>query len=200
MLIEDAKTADRSEAETTAECLTTLSRGVIEGDTAEAVLLLLRDGTEIKKAFVMRGLQLAKSFAPAVEARLVEIVRSVEPQDYDSHYFFYFLASRWAPKSDAVVDVMLDTAGTGKGQIDAIVRGFATGLTDAQRDRAASKLLDFVENAGSPYARQALLETLAKIAGASHVARLEAIAANPNADADTKKLAATAAKAAGSRR
>ncbi len=200
LVIEDAQTAGRIDAELIARDLTTLSQGVIEGATADAVLALLRDGTHFRKAVVMRGLQSAKSFSPAVEARLIAIVRSVDPQDFDSHYFFEFLAIRWDPKSDAVVDAILDTVDRGRDQIEIMLRGLETGLSDSQRERAATRLLVMVDKAGVSFARRLLLTTLAKIAGHAHVSQLEAIAASPNVDATTQALATAAAKAARARR
>ena len=193
--LEEARTADRSNAESTAGFLVRVAEGRVEGKVADAVLHLLREGTDIRKAFVMRGLQQATVFDPAVEARLVEIVRSVDPQDYDSHYFFHFLAPRLDPKSDAVVELILDRVGQGKGDLATPLRGLRKGLSERQRAHAAQRLLGFAENAGTTYTRRAVLEGFRHVGGPEDVARLQALADDPDADDATRAAAQRAIRA-----
>ena len=172
----EAQAADRSSAEVTAQAITKVAGGRIEGAAAEAVLLLLRDGTDIKRAMVMRGLQQATSFDPRVEARLLAIVRAAPTGDYDRHYFFHFLAPRMDPKSDAVVDLLLDAAADGAhNQVGTVLRALRVGLSDPQRRRVADTLLAYAENAETAYLLGALIEALRAVAGPEHVERLEAL-------------------------
>lgn len=189
MWIEEAQRADRSNAETTTEFLVRVAEGRIEDEVADAVLHLLRDGTDIKKAFVIRGLAEATVFDPRVEARLIEIVRSVEPHDYDSGYFFHFLAPRLDPKSDAVVDLILDRVGKGQYDISTPLRGLRKGLSETQRAYAAERLLGFAENAGTTTTRRAILDGLRYIAGPAEVPRLQVLAEDPDADNATRGAA-----------
>ena len=197
--IEATLTADRQNAERTAEALVLLADGRVEGAVAEAILHLLRSGTDIKPAFVIRGLSDATVLEPRVEARLIEIVRQAEPGDYDSHYFFHFVARSLAPKSDVVVDLILDRAGTGRGQVDTILAGLAKGLDEGQRARAAERVMGFAENAGADGARRAVLKSLQAIAGPAQVARLEAMAADAELSTAVRNLAHTAAVTAARR-
>lgn len=198
--LEEAQTADRNNAETTTEFLVRVAEGRVEGEVADAVLHLLREGTDIKKAFVMRGLQQSKDFDPRVEARLVEIVRAVEPHDYDSGYFFHFLAPRMDPKSDAVVDLILDRVGQGKGDLGTPLRGLRKGLDERQRAYAADRLVGFAESAGTTYTRQAILDGLRYVAGQEQIARLQVLADDPDADDATRGAARRAIQAAERRR
>jgi len=186
LLAEEARTADRNDAESIAMALTRASGGVIRGETAEAVLHLLRDGTRIKKALVIRGLQSAKEWDPAVEARLIEIVRSVPAHDYDSAYYFHFITPHLDPKSDAVVQLMLDRLAEGKSSPETLVRGFRVGLDDRQKERVADALLDMMENAGTAFTVRSLGEALAYVASARHVERMQALVAGDGVDKAAK--------------
>jgi hypothetical protein len=197
--IQAAHTADRSNAEQTARALVLLSEGRVEAEVADAVLHLLRPGTDIKAAFVIRGLNDATVIDSRVEARLIEIVRSVDPRDYDSGYFFHFLAPDWDPKSDALVDLILERAAKGQGSLDTILRGLKKGLDERQRERAAERLIVLAENAGTERARAHVLEGMAYVAGPAQVDRLRAIASDPEVDKRSRGLAKTAISAAAKR-
>jgi hypothetical protein len=178
MWLDEARSADRNTAESTARGLVAVAEGLVEGEVADAVLHLLRDGTEIKKAFVMRGLQQAKRFDGRVEARLLEIVRAAPARDYDSAYFFHFLTPRWAPKSDAVVDLLLERTASGTGEVETIVRGFGAGLSESQRARVAAALATYFPNAVALHARLGVAQGLALVASREQVALLESFAAS----------------------
>jgi hypothetical protein len=197
--IEEAKSADRQSAETAARSIVKLAGGRVEGAAADAVLGLLRPGTDIKAAFVMRGLSDAKVLDSRVQNRLLEIVRKADPGDYDSHYFFHFLARNLEPKSDALMDLILDRAAGMKGDLRTVLSGLRKGLDAGQRARAAERLIGLAENASSDPARAEVLRVLVDLAGPAQVARLEAIASDPDVAESTRKLAATAAKAARAR-
>lgn len=196
----EAKLADRNNAEATAMALARVSAGVIRGETADAVLHLLRDGTKIKKAFVIRGLQSAKEWGASVEQRLIDIVRSVPAHDYDSAYYFHFITPRLDPKSDAVIDLMLERIEEGKAEISTIVRGFRVGLDEAQRDRVSSKLLDYAEDAPNARVISALAEGLRWTARAQHVARMKALITGDQVQSSAKRAMERAIKDAEQRR
>ncbi len=174
--------AGRSNGEEIAQAIVRTAGGVLEGEAAEAVLHLLRDGTRIKRAMVIRGLQSVKTWDPAVEARLLEVVRTSRGGDSVEHYYFHFIAARLDPKSDAVLDLILEKIETGRGGLQTIVRGFRTGLDDRQKERAADALIDCAENAPDAYTVRLLAEALGRVAGARHIARMEALIAGEDVD------------------
>ena len=147
-----------------AEAVVLTSEGVIDGAAAQAVLGLLAEDGPTKKAFVMRGLQNAKEWAPAVEARLLEIVRKAPPRDYDGHYFFHFLTSRMDPKSDAVLDVMLERIERAPSDADTVARGLRVGLSEQQRTRATERLLEMARAATKRHALRGVLVALGQVA------------------------------------
>ncbi len=173
----------RGEAETVAQLLVKAAEGQVTGAVAEAILHLLRDRTSIKKAFVMRGIQRFKVLDPRVESRLLDIVQSVDPQDYDSAYFFHFLAARIDPKSDRLVDLILDRAADGKGDIASLMRMLRRGISERQRMRAAEQVLGYAMTAMNPSARLGLLRGMSVLADASHIEDLEKLAARDGLDA-----------------
>lgn len=191
--VEEAKSANRQNAEEVAAGLTTLSRGVIRGDVADAYLQLLRDGTNIKRAFVMRGLREANEFDPDVVARLVEIVRSAPDSDYDSSYFFHFVASRMDPKPDVVLDLALERFDQGAREA---LRGLGVGLSSEQQRRAADRLLTFAENADADWQLASILTELVSIANSSHVDRILALGNLPNLNTERREQIESAAAAA----
>jgi hypothetical protein len=199
MWLEKAEAADRNSAETTASNLVRVARGIVRGKVADAILHLLREDPRISKAFVMRGLAGMKVMDPRVEARLIEIVRSVEEQDYDSHYYFHFIAGHMQPKSDAVVDLILDRASESRGNPDTILRGLRLGLSEAQRARAADALISLAENAGSIHVQRSVLGALAHVAGSAQAGRLDSLA-QQSPDETIQRLARRAAEAARKRR
>jgi len=195
-----AKGADRNNAEELARAIVKTADGVLRGAAADAVLELLRDGTDIKKAFVIRGLQGVKEWDPAAETRLIEIVRAAPAHDYDSAYYFHFITSRLDPKSDAVVDLMLEKIEEGKGEIETIVRGFRVGLDERQRDRVADALLGYAENAANASMVRNLAQGLAHVATARHVGRMQALIAGEGVDRHVIQAVERALEAARTRR
>lgn len=178
---EAAKRADRSTAEGMAHAIVRTAEGVLQGDAADAVLHLLRDGTDIRKAFVVRGLQSVKQWDPVVEARLVEIVGAAPASSYDSSYFFHFITPRMDPKSDAIVDLMLAKIEEGKSNIQTLIRGFHDGLDERQKAHAADKLVGYAENANA-YTVRYIAEALGHVASARHVDRMAALIAGDDVD------------------
>lgn len=104
------------------------------------------------------------------------------------------------PKGGAVVDLMLDRAGEGKGGLDTILCGLRVGLSKAQRSRAADRLLGFLTNAGANHAQNGILNALAGVVDATHVERLEAFAGRDGVDAATRSRIERARAAARRRR
>ncbi len=174
------KHADRENGEEVAHAIVRASGGIIRGTTADAVLHLLRDGTNTKKAFVIRGLQGGREWDEAVEARLIEIARNAPARDYDSVYYFHFITSRLDPKSDEVIELMLEKIEEGKSEMAAIMRGFRIGLDDRQAELVADKLLGYAENAGTSHKLKAIADGLKNVVRPQHIPRLEALAKGDN--------------------
>jgi hypothetical protein len=197
--IREVESADRSSAEESVFGLVAAADGVVEGRVADAVLAVLADGRDVKRAFVMRGLQQFKSMDARLVDRLVEIVRSVPPQDYDSGYFFHFLAPRFDPKPEPVVDVALEAAAKPGTEVQTVLRAFSRGLSADQKAKVVARLLDLVEGGVDAWVRVFALQTVAPLATRRDEARLRALASNPQADERTRAAAATAASAAATR-
>ena len=192
--------ADRNNAEQVAYAIVNTAGGVLRGAAADSVLHLLREGTNIKKAFVIRGLQQVKEWDPAVEARLIGIVRAAPAHDYDSGYYFHFITSRLDPKSDAVLDLMLEKVEAGKGELETIVRGFRVGLDERQKERVAEALLGYAENAGNARTVRWLAQGLEHVASARLVPRMQALIAGEGVDKYAKQAVEKAIEAARTRR
>ncbi|MDJ0522476.1 MAG: hypothetical protein QNJ90_10450 [Planctomycetota bacterium] len=195
-----AKDSDRNNAEEMAHAITRTADGILRDEAATAVLHLLRPGTNIKKAFVIRGLQSVKEWDPAVEARLVEIVGKAPAHDYDSGYFFHFVTPRMDPKSDAILELMLKKIEAGRSSIQTLSRGFRKGLDERQKSHAADKLLDYAENADNAYTVRWLAEALQFVASMRHVDRMAALVSGDDVDQHAKSAMERAMQAARTRR
>ncbi|MEZ6009597.1 MAG: hypothetical protein R3F05_17800 [Planctomycetota bacterium] len=170
------------DGEQIALALNRLSHGVWEGRAADGALVLLGDGYPTKKAFVMRGMKGPVRMEPRVEARLLEIVRAASPQDYDSAYFFHFITPDLRPKSDAVVDLLVEAMGTSDRDLRMVVRSFQTGLDERQKQRAAQALLRIAESADRASVQRHLATAVDSVASATDRSRMEALAARYEAD------------------
>jgi hypothetical protein len=191
--IEEARTAGFDNAEEVTRGLTALSNGVIRDDVATAVLHMLRDGTAIRPSFVLRGLRGAVEFDASVEARLIEVVRASPKTSNDLDYYFHFITPELDPKSDAVVDFILEAFDQGAHEV---LRGLSVGLSRSQRDRAAARLVEFAENADADWQLNEILTTLKSIATRSHSDRISALGRLENlSELRRQQVEATAAAA-----
>lgn len=171
------------DGEEAAALLVRTSEGRIEGLAADAVLNLLRAGAQTKPAFVMRGLRAYRSLAPTVRTRLLDIVATAEPHDYDSHYFFHFLAPRLEPKSDRLVALALERIGQ-PGGTDTIelIRSLQRGTSAAQRLEIAHTLVEAAHEATNPGFFRQLLLGIRMYGDDRHIAQLQALTGRDDLD------------------
>lgn len=175
-LAEVPTVVDRATADETLSALVRFSDGEIRDKVADAVLDLLRDGSSIEPWHVMDGLQGAKAYDARVEARLIEIVRASPFGGRVDGAYFRWVALRLDPKSDAVLDLMLDRIRVVKGDVWPIIGSFRLGLSDAQKDRAADRLLEYAEEADAAGILSVLVSALEHVAYAAQAPRIEALA------------------------
>ena len=185
--------------ELTAEFLLRAAKGRVEGAVADAVLHLLRPGASTKAAFVMRGLQSFRVLDGRVQARLLQIATEAKPADDDAHYYFHFLAPRIEPKSDELVDLVLERIAAGDGGASTMLRSLRRGLSAEQRARVSSQLVDHVLVEGHDGRRAELLHALVEFALPGEAARLDELAAREELNEPTRQLVRKAADAARAR-
>jgi len=168
--------APGSRGETTMQMLVQAADGRVEGRVAEAALHLLRTGGQHKQAFLMRGLQGFKTLSPELVTRMIDIAGAAAPTDYDSHYFFHFIAPRIDPKGDRLVDLTLELLAGGKSQASTLLRSLRRGLSEGQKQRAAERLLTIAEGSTSDHLVGTLLQGVGELGNENQVGRLEALA------------------------
>jgi hypothetical protein len=174
-----------AEVEAVARGLTRLGGGRIQGDLGDAVLHLLDDETRLSPVLVLRGLQMATWFEPRVEKRILDIVRVAKVGTAVRFAFFHQVAAHLEPKSDAVVDLLLQVAATGGGELATVLRALGRGLSPAQVRRVADALLVDAEGADSAYTLNCYALALVPVARREQAKRLEALLAD-----DTRASAA----------
>lgn len=165
-----------SRGETTIQMLVQAADGRVEGRVAEAALHMLRTGGSQKQAFLMRGLQGFKTLSPELVTRMIDIAGAAAPTDYDSHYFFHFIAPRIDPKSDRLVDLTLELLAGGKAESSTLLRSLRRGLSDPQKQRAAERLLTIAEGSTRDHEVGTLLQGVGELGNENQVGRLEALA------------------------
>lgn len=188
----ELRSAARFEAERSVETLVLMADGVVEGAVADAVLHVLRDGTDIPRCFVMRGVASGKLrvLDPRVVARMVEIAGGVPPQDYDSFYFLYFVAPRLEPRPDAVVELAMRVLTTpGPGSHRALVLALSGGLEGPARSRVLARLLSLVESSPDGYVARRALEVVKALGGRDEAAAVDRVAEDSTRPGDLREAA-----------
>ena len=191
----------RNDAETNVAGLVAAADGIVEGIVADAVLHLLRDGTDITKAFVVRGVFYGdfKRLEPRVVDRMVAVARAAGIDSYDASYFFVFIGRRLDPRPSNVVDAALDfLPDPGAGGDDGIVLTLTGGMDAPTKARVTSRMLEVAEGS-DPFASERALRVLGAVATRAELPRIESIAADSTRSGLVRGVAARTAKTVAAR-
>ena len=200
--IAEVRRTDRNGAERAVQGLVAAADGIVEGAVADAVLHTLRDGTDLPRAFVVRGVANGKfvRLDPRLLDRMLAIARGVPPSDYQCYYFFHFVAPRLEPRPPAVVDLALKIVETPGGLGGpGFVTTLSGGIEGPTRVHVLERMWTVAELGQDRPATLRALEILKALAGRDDAARLERIADDANRPPDVRAVARRAADVASSR-
>ncbi len=186
LLLDAASDPSPALRESLSHLLMLYTKGTITGKASDVVRSLLETDDRDTLREVMRGLWGAK-VGPKLEARLLEIARTMPRVRHDA---IYFALSTLQDKSKAVVEELIECIDKNNRNAGRAMWGLSHGVPEQHQKMVADFMLQVFYARSSSHIRRECLDTIGRYAGPSHAEELKKIAENTLVNDALRKKAA----------